>query len=952
MAAQAKFRIAALTTGGMMKKMCCLLALAAGVAGAEMRPLPTEGQGWYGDPMVWKFRPDGVHCTLSNGNATAVYEAAPLASNVTVEAVFTPRLSERHSWDLAAVAIVDDARNFWHLALVQTPPEGGCKPMVELTEMRDGEWLAQSNLKTVIDENSGVKWAFGLPHRLKLSMDREGLTGTITAPDGRQILRKRYAFTAAAVTRGRPALHIVGMTGEFGEIRAEWAETVAESKADKEFPAYAMENVVPSVQDAATGFFHVVQKPDGRWWTIDPLGRGIVLLGVDHVTFQGHWCEKLGYCPHGKKNEKKYTDHAEWESETLGRLKAWGFTMLGAGCDSKLKHRGLVHTEFLNIGDHLATLGDEYDITPNERRPCSSFPNVFHPAFEAFCRYRVRQLCAPLRSDPWLFGYFIDNELAWWGRGGSDTGLFDAVMKKGATHTAKIALKVFVEGRCDRKIEWFNSTYGTQLKSFDEILTLQSLPGGTQEQREIKKAFLSFTADRYFSVTSRAIRAADPNHLVLGARFAGTGGADPVVWEVSGKYCDVVTFNCYPMADLDEGRVYTRSGKSGELVTEHFAKYYNYVKRPMLITEWSFPALDAGLPSAHGAGQRFRTQTERTVATSLFARTMLSLPFLLGYDYFMWVDEPALGISTPFPEDSNYGLINEDGVPYTLLTEMFAALQREAGACRFKPAPPPKALPKSGSRPDAMAVACKAEAGDAKALFVREGDTFRAGNGRIELSGKLGDGNMVRRVTLDGAEKPFGQYNALIHTLNAGGQNRWTDARTVKTVDGRVTNGVAVVEVTSVTGVGQEGFEVTHRLILPPGTPWFISELVSVKNVGTVPLRLKGLYFRLYCDFLGMPEQQVPGLWGMPVADCWLDAADGRFFGAVASKASDMQIDFWLDGPGRGAHPDARLEIEETAVAPGAVYTPAEPVYLLCVAGRGGSDAWLTAAQELKKVLE
>ena len=937
-----------------MKKICCLFALAAGMAGAEMKPLLTAGEGWYGDPVTWKFRPDGVHCTMSNGNGIAVYEAAPLASNVAVEAVFTPLQTERVGWNVASVAIVDDERNYWHLALVQTPLAHGCRPMVELAEMRDGEWLAQSNLKVEADGASGVTWAFGSPCRLKLSLDKGGITGTITASDGKQVLRKRYVFTSAAVMRGRPALRVSGFAGTFSEIRSEWCEPVTEAKSEKAFPAYAMENVVPQIKDTATGFFRVVQKPDGRWWTIDPLGRGIVLLGVDHVTFQGHWCEKLGFCPHGKKNEKKYTDHAEWESETLGRLKAWGFTMLGAGCDSKLKHRGLVHTEFLNIGSHLGSLGDEYDITPNEGRPCSAFPNVFHPDFESFCRYRARQLCAQNRSDPWLFGYFIDNELAWWGRGASGTGLFDAVMKKDSAHTAKIALKQFVEGRCDRKIDAFNSTYGTQLKSFDEILTLQALPGGSQGQCEIKKAFLGFVADRYFSVTSRAIREADPNHLVLGARFAGTGGADPVVWEVSGKYCDVVTFNCYPMADMDEGRVYTHFGKTGELVTEHFAKYYNYVKRPMLITEWSFPALDAGLPSVHGAGQRFCTQTERTAATSLFARTMLSLPFLLGYDYFMWVDEPALGISTPFPEDSNYGLINEDAVPYAQLTEMFTSLQHEAGACRFKPAPQPRMKPKAGPGPDAMAVARKAgaSAGGAKSFFVREGDTFRAGNGRIELSGQLGAGNLVRRVALDGAAKPFGQYNALVQTLSAGGQNRWTDAVTVKAADGCVTDGIAVVEVTGITVVGQEGFEVTHRLILPPGTPWFISEVVSVKDVGTVPLRLKGLFFRLYSEFNDMPEKLPPNLWGMPMASCWLDGKDGRFFGAVASKASDIRVDFWLDGPHRGAHPDARLEIEEATVEPGTVYVPPEPVFLVCVAGCGGCEAWRKTAQELKKTLE
>ena len=934
-----------------MKKLFCLFALIAGFVGAEMKPLPAA-EGWNADPMIWKHRADGIHCTLSNGHGIAVCQAAPLASNVTVEAVFTPHKAVKDGWEVAAIAIVDDARNFWHLALVQAPPEQGCRHNVELAEMRDGEWLSQNNLKRELNEESGTPWAFGQPHKFILSLDPSGITGTILAPDNKLILRRRFGFTAEAVRRGRPALHIAGMTGTFRDLRADASEPVTESKAEAVFPPYAMGNVVPAVKDEATGFFRVVQKPDGRWWTIDPLGRGMVLLGVDHVTFHGHWCEKLGYSPHGKKNEKKYPDRSVWESETLGRLKQWGFTMLGAGCDPRLRHRGLVHTDFLSIGDHLATLGDEYDITPNERRPCSSFPNVFHPDFEAYCRYRVQQSCVPNRNDPWLFGYFIDNELAWWGRGPLATGLFDAVMKKDAAHSAKVALRDFVAQQAGNDLAAFNGLWKTQLKSFDELLPLNALPSATEAQRDVKHAFLRFVAERYFSVASRAIREADPNHLVLGSRFAGTGGADPVVWEVAGKYCDVVTFNCYPMADLNEERVYTHFGKKGEPVTEHFEKYYNYVKRPMLITEWSFPALDAGLPSVHGAGQRFRTQTERTAATSLFARTMLSLPFLLGYDYFMWVDEPALGISTPFPEDSNYGLINEDGVPYPQLTEMFAALQGEAGAWRFKPTPPPKAVTQDKPTPDPLAVARKAAAGDAKAFFTREGDTFRAGNGRIVLSGRLGQGNMVQRVTLNGEEKPYGQYNALIQTLNADGKDRWTDGHTVKAVEGHVTDGIAVIELTSATALGQEGFEITHRLILPPGSPWFISEVVSVKNTGTLPLRLKGLFFRLYNDFTSLPDKLPPNLWGVPPSGCWMDEATGRFFGAVAPQATGIQVYFWFDKPGVGQHPDAHLTIDETAIAPGASFTPATPVYVFCVAGHGANDAWMTAAQNVMRLLE
>jgi hypothetical protein len=940
-----------------MKWLGWILAiLTAGIARAEMRPLTIDTKAWNADPIVWNFRNDGagssVHCRLLNAHGAAVYETAPLSSQVTVEGVFTPKAADSHGWNLAAVAIVENERNFWHLALVQTPPDQGCKPYIELTEMRDGVWLSQSNLRLETDENTGVLWKFDASYRLRLSMDSQGITGIITTVDGKPILKRRFAFNAAAVTRGRPALRINGMTCVFSNLQADWGEAITEPIVEPTFPAFTMEPIATGITDKATGFFHVTQKPDGRWWPIDPLGRGTVLLGVDHVTFQGHWCEKLGYHPHGKNNEKKFADHAAWEAETLERLKAWGFTMLGAGCDPILNHRGLVHTLFIDIGSHLASLGDEYDLTPNESRPCSAFPNVFHPDFEAFCRYRARQTCTPNRNDPWLFGYFIDNELAWWGRGPLATGLFDSVMKKGSEHSGKAALRDFLAKDAENDVAKFNQRWDTQIKSFDELLTMNSLPSTTESQQDVKHAFLRFVADRYFSITSRAIREADPNHLVLGARFAGTGGADPVVWEVSGKYCDVVTFNCYPMANLDTECVYTELGKKGELVADHFQKYYDYVKRPMLITEWSFPALDAGLPSIHGAGQRFRTQAERTKATRLFARTMLSLPFLLGYDYFMWVDEPALGISTPFPEDSNYGLIDETGKPYQLLTEMFTSLHREAGKLRFEPQLQPQKSAKANVIPDAMATARKAASPNAKAFFTREGDAFHAGNGRIELSGRLGNGNMVQNVTLDGEKETFGQYNAMIQTLK-NGHNFWTNAQTVQSVDGRMVDGIAVIEITSEGVIDRDHFEVTHRLILPPGSPWFIAELVRVKNTGETPFQLEGLFFRLYNDFKVAPqEHRPPNVWGMPLADCWLDENDGRFFGVVASKASGLRIKFYYNETAHSQHPDARLELSSITLSPGSEFTPKDPTFVLCTAGHGGNEGWAKTSDELDAAIQ
>ena len=142
----------------------------------------------------------------------------------------------------------------------------------------------------------------------------------------------------------------------------------------------------------------------------------------------------------------------------------------------------------------------------------------------------------------------------------------------------------------------------------------------------VKLGFLRLAAERYFSATTAAIRRADPNHMVLGCRFAGgPSGIHPAVMVIAGKYCDIVSFNHYPWADLDQGIV-VDSRSNPVPVTNLYGAAHDRAKKPLLLTEWSFPALDAGMPCTHGAGQRFYTQSERVQASELYARTLLSLP--------------------------------------------------------------------------------------------------------------------------------------------------------------------------------------------------------------------------------------------------------------------------------------------------------------------------------------
>lgn len=398
---------------------------------------------------------------------------------------------------------------------------------------------------------------------------------------------------------------------------------------------------VPGVSAQATGFFRV-ERIGKRWTVIDPLGHGFVPLGVDHVSYLGLHCEALGYAPYHEYNKRTCPDEEVWMDETAARLRDWGFNMLGnSEYTRKLKSRGFVYADPIGIGARLCRRDPDWGICCGVG-PGAAFPNVFHPQFKDACEAWARERCTPQKDDPWLLGYFLDNELQWWGSWPPEEGLFNVVMSKPDTHPAKRALVAALAGR--------------------------------EATKEVKRRFVRAVANRYFAITSAAIRKADPNHMVLGCRFAGLEGAADVVWEAAAEHCDIVSVNCYPWADLERGVILDK--KDGVPIVDRLKDYHRLSGRPLMVTEWSFIGLDTGHPCTFGCGQRLKTQAERAAAAELFAKTLLSLDFVVGYDYFMWVDEPKLGLRKGFNEDCNYGLVNEEGKPYPELTDAFRRIQR------------------------------------------------------------------------------------------------------------------------------------------------------------------------------------------------------------------------------------------------------------------------------------
>lgn len=283
----------------------------------------------------------------------------------------------------------------------------------------------------------------------------------------------------------------------------------------------------------ATGYFRVDRR-DGRWFLVSSAGNPFYSLGIngvrlvstlnnaaltriagrehifaappDPTEYAECYREEAAYLSWYCKNVRdKYPDLEDWRTHVLDRLSRIGFNTIGNWSDTTLYGRDMAYTYTLDtrpgnrLGSHI------------------SLPDVFDPAWEAYVDSTFRGI-VDYRDDPYLLGYFVDNEMKW-----SQLDQLDST-----THT---------------------------------YAYLARLPDRASRQRAY--------AERYFGTIAHAIEKYDPNHLYLGCRFTRRlEGIQPVV-ETAGKYLDVLSLNMYSQFTRAETDAWYRLVNKPILIGEH-----------------------------------------------------------------------------------------------------------------------------------------------------------------------------------------------------------------------------------------------------------------------------------------------------------------------------------------------------------------------------------------------
>lgn len=405
--------------------------------------------------------------------------------------------------------------------------------------------------------------------------------------------------------------------------------------------------IIPS-SFAQPGYFRVDSRA-GVWWLLDPNGSPTLSIGVDTIRYEGDRIQGAGAAPYLEAVKKLYPDRASWGQGVLTRLRSWEFNTIGAWSDPELWELDMPHTIILDIAGRA---GADWQ----GGRPA----DVFDPQFEKIAGKIAQEECAHRVKSRLLIGYFSDNELRWGPDWRGKETMLTLYLGLATAAPGKERALAFLRQKYGNDIGRLSRAWNIKAKDFAALPSLAVGPNGVRPDSDAFRTdadeFLELMASRYFEVCARAIHTADPNHLYLGARFAGKV-PDPVIR--AARAADVISVNIYSF--------------DPQSLVRHL---FEIARKPILVTEFAFRAQDSGLPNTRGAGPKVPSQAARAKAYADYVTRLESLPEAIGYHWFQWSDEPKEGRFDG--ENSNYGLVNIADEPYAEFVEAVRAANKAA----------------------------------------------------------------------------------------------------------------------------------------------------------------------------------------------------------------------------------------------------------------------------------
>jgi hypothetical protein len=366
------------------------------------------------------------------------------------------------------------------------------------------------------------------------------------------------------------------------------------------------------LQSHATGFFRV-ELVGGSLWLITPEGNAFLSKGVN-----AFWCPAAN------------------QDEVIDWLQRIGFNTLGAwsstGKNQRIVQTRIPYAELLNLAKTYAGIKG-----PRGK----NWPDIFSEKFEASVREQAREKVMPHASDPYLIGWWTDNELKW---AGENPALLDAYMDLPSDAAGRRAVEDFLA-----------ETFGS--------LKLPEDPALLEKARD---GFVEKAVRHYAEVTTSAIREYDENHLILGPRIFFT----PIPWRNTMPE-RLGGFEALARAGRGHWDVLSINAYFDDAPTQRLRKVQNLFQGPILISE--FNIWSANEDQGKGGDAEWEARAEISIAgASLQLPELFAEPYIVGYHYF-----PFSNPAAPRDNNSRAGLVNFEGEPREALIKALSAINSE-----------------------------------------------------------------------------------------------------------------------------------------------------------------------------------------------------------------------------------------------------------------------------------
>ncbi|BAM03652.1 glycoside hydrolase 5 family protein [Phycisphaera mikurensis] len=381
---------------------------------------------------------------------------------------------------------------------------------------------------------------------------------------------------------------------------------------------------------AGTGFF-TTGRHGGRWWLFDPEGLPFLSVGLNSVRGQNPGERDGGTLGAAAYAERFGGEPERWRDQTQPMLHEHGFNTTGSWSDDALNRAGPAPLAYCPNANFMTTYGERERGGLAQGSGHKLYPGscifAFDPAFPAFCRRHARQRLAATRDDPWLLGHFTDNELPF----PKDSLRRFLALAEGDPGRAEAARWVAEHG-----------------------------DGEASGER-----WRGHVMDVYLGTVVEAIRAVDPNHLILGPRLYGSEKRCRPLVEAVGRHADVLSTNHY--YDWTPGR--------------RIEELSRWADRPVIVTEWYAKGEDSGMSNGSGAGWTVPTQADRGAFYQHYALSLLETRGCVGWHWFKYRDNDPTNLNTdPSNRDSNKGIVTSVFEPYPPLLEHMKELNRRVYA--------------------------------------------------------------------------------------------------------------------------------------------------------------------------------------------------------------------------------------------------------------------------------